>query len=102
MGNEHSVESAAERLIADFSGEAAFLARNLRTGAEIGYRPDAVMPTASTIKLLVLAELYGQAETGGIRLDDPLPIHHDDRRGGSGILNASADEVIGDVVSCRS
>ncbi len=44
------------------------------------------MPTASTIKLIVLAELYRQAEAGGVRLDDPLAIDPDDRRGGSGIL----------------
>lgn len=86
MSDEQAIEQAAERLIADFSGAAAFLARNLVTDAEIGYRPDAVMPTASTIKLLVLAELYRQADAGAVRLDDPLPIHPDDRRGGSGIL----------------
>jgi len=58
MSDERAVEQAAERLITDFSGEAAFVARNLATGAVIGYRPDVVMPTASTIKSFVLAELY--------------------------------------------
>ncbi|HEY8293364.1 MAG TPA: serine hydrolase, partial [Thermomicrobiales bacterium] len=86
MSDEHNVEQEAKRLIAGFDGEAAFLARNLTTGAELGYRPDAVMPTASTIKLIVLAELYRQAEEGIVRLDDPLAIHPDDRTGGSGIL----------------
>ena len=97
MRAERTVEQEAERLIADFSGEAAFVARNLATGAAIGYRPDAVMPTASTIKLLVLAELYRQAEAGAVRLDDPLPIHPDDRRGGSGILKDLSPALVATV-----
>ncbi len=97
MGNKYVVEQAAERLIAEFSGEAAFLARNLTTGAEIGYRPDAVMPTASTIKLLVLAELYRQAETETVRLDDPLAIDPGDRRGGSGILKDLSPALVATV-----
>ncbi|MHB8647607.1 MAG: hypothetical protein ACYDAR_17640 [Thermomicrobiales bacterium] len=40
-----TVEKMAGQLIADFDGAAAFLARNLTTGAEIGERPDVVMPT---------------------------------------------------------
>jgi len=86
MGDEQAVEQTAERLIAEFSGEAALLARNLTTGEEIGVRPYANMPTASTIKLLVLAELFRQVEEGTIRLDDPVTMLAEDRRGGSGIL----------------
>ncbi len=52
------VEAEARVLIGAFAGEAAFFAHNLRTGAAIGHEPDRVMPTASTIKLLVLAEFY--------------------------------------------
>ena len=97
MSDERAVEQAAERLITDFSGEAAFVARNLVTGAVIGYRPDVVMPTASTIKLFVLAELYRQAEAGVVRLDDPLPIHPDDREGGSGILKDLSPALVATV-----
>lgn len=86
MSDEPSVARQDERLIAEFSGDAAFLAHNLTTGAEIGHQPDAVMPTASTIKLLVLAELYRQVEVGDIRLDDPVTMTPEDWRGGSGIL----------------
>lgn len=97
MSDDRAVEQAAERLITDFSGEAAFVARNLATGAVIGYRPDVVMPTASTIKLFVLAELYRQAEAGVVRLDDPLPIHPDDREGGSGILKDLSPALVATV-----
>jgi beta-lactamase class A len=94
---EQTAEAEAERLITDFVGDAAFLARNLTTGAEIGHRADAVMPTASTIKLLVLAELYRQVEEGDIRLDDPVTMTSEDRHGGSGILKDLSPTLVATV-----
>lgn len=88
------IETAARALIDDFDGEAAYLAHNLTTGEEAGYRADAVMPTASTIKLLVLAEVVRQAEAGRFELDDPLPLVPDDRTGGSGILKDLSPDVL--------
>ncbi len=76
----------AEELISSFSGDAAFMARNLTTGAEIAHLPDRVMPTASTIKVLVLAELFRQVDAGLIDLDGEAGMVESDRRGGSGIL----------------
>lgn len=76
----------ARELIDGFEGEAAFLARNLGTGEEIGYRPERVMPTASTIKVVVLAELFRQVDAGEVDLDAAVEILEEDRRGGSGIL----------------
>ncbi|MFN8515836.1 MAG: serine hydrolase [Thermomicrobiales bacterium] len=83
---EQATEAAATALIAEFAGQAAFLAQHLGTGATIGHQPERIMPTASTIKLLVLAELYRQVEAGDASLDESLAIHPDDRRHGSGIL----------------
>ncbi len=88
------VEVAAQQLIGAFIGEAAFFARNLRTGAEIGHAPDRVMATASTIKLLVLAEFFRQVATGAVGIDTPLPIADEDRHGGSGILKDLAPELL--------
>lgn len=81
-----SFERAVAALVGDFPGKAAFFARNLSTGEELGYRPDRVMPTASTIKLLILAEFFRQVEAGQIDPEAILPIAANDRRGGSGIL----------------
>ncbi|HEY8291840.1 MAG TPA: serine hydrolase [Thermomicrobiales bacterium] len=97
MDAERRIEAEAERLIADFTGDAAFLAHNLASGAEIGHRADAVMPTASTIKLLVLAELYRQVEAGDIRLDDPVTMTPEDRSGGSGILKDLSPTLVATV-----
>jgi beta-lactamase class A len=51
-----------------FSGEFGLFAKNLATGQTVGYRSDAVMPTASVIKICVLCELYRQAGSGLVDL----------------------------------
>lgn len=81
-----SFERTIAALVGDFPGEVAFFARNLITGEELGRQPDRVMPTASTIKLLVLVEFHRQAEAGQFDPETILPIAAKDRRGGSGIL----------------
>ncbi len=78
--------AAIAQLIEQFEGNAACYALNLTTGATLGYQPDQVLPTASTIKLLILAEFYRQVDVGQVDPAQSLAIHPDDQRGGSGIL----------------
>ena len=69
-----------------FSGEFAFAARNLTSGDEVALDPNRVMPTASTIKLCVLAELYRAIDCRELDFERRIDLVPDDRRGGSGIL----------------
>jgi beta-lactamase class A len=66
--------------------------RDLTTGATIDLRPDEVFPTASSIKLAVLYELYRQAGEGRIDLAEvtrpPVP-----RAGGGGVLQELGERV---------
>lgn len=87
----------ARELIDGFEGESAFLARNLVTGEEIGYRPERVMPTASTIKVVVLAELFRQVAADEVDLDSQIELLAEDRRGGSGILKDLSAGVMATV-----
>ena len=48
---------------------------------------DEVFPTASTIKIAVLAELYRQAQQGKLKLNDTYTLQQSDLVGGSGISN---------------
>ena len=89
MSSENGIEAlsaAIEREAAQFPGDFGMFARNLATGESVGYRPDAVMPTASVIKICVLCELYRQAEAGEIDLLTRQEITADDSWGGSGVL----------------
>jgi len=49
---------------------------------------DEVFPTASTIKIAILAELYRQAQQGKLKLTDTYTLQQSDLVGGSGICNA--------------
>lgn len=76
-----------------FSGELGMFARNLATGEDVGLRADAVMPTASVIKVCVLCELYRQANEGVVDLHERREVTPDDWWGGSGVLKEFAPGV---------
>lgn len=75
-----------DEALASFPGVLGFYAKNLTTGEEVGYRADEVMPTASVIKVGILAELYRQAEAGEVDLERRLTLREEDRYGGTGVL----------------
>lgn len=70
----------------EFSGEFGVYAKNLATGESVGFREDAVMPTASVIKVCVLCELYRQANEGLVDLHQRREVTPEDWWGGSGVL----------------
>jgi beta-lactamase class A len=73
-------------LLAGFPGELGFYAKNLTTGEEVWHRPDEVMPTASVIKVGIMAELYRQIETGLVDPATRLTVTAEDYYGGTGVL----------------
>lgn len=74
----------------EFSGEFGMFARNLATGESVGINEDEVMPTASVIKVCVLGELYRQAESGLVDLNERREVTATDWWGGSGVLKEFA------------
>jgi beta-lactamase class A len=81
-----ALHEAIAREAASFSGEFGMCARNLSTGEFVGVRADAVMPTASVIKICVLCELYRQAGKGLVDLAQRREVMESDWWGGSGVL----------------
>ncbi|CAN5852310.1 hypothetical protein BH24CHL4_BH24CHL4_17210 [soil metagenome] len=75
-----------DRLRERFSGRIAIAARNLATGEELLIDHKHVFPTASTIKLAVLVELYRQAERGDSTLDNRLELRPEEVVPGAGVL----------------
>jgi len=86
------LESRVRAVDARLDGVLGVFVRDLATGATIELRPDETFPTASSIKLAVLHELYRQAGEGRLDLAEatrpPLP-----RVGGGGILQELGDRV---------
>ena len=58
---------------------------DLSTGQKYLLHADEVMPTASSIKIAILAELYRQAQQGKVKLTDFYTLQQADLVGGSGI-----------------
>lgn len=73
-------------LIKAHKGHVAVAVRHLDSGRSFFHRPDAVMPTASLIKVCVLIEAYLQADEGKFSLRDKLTLKEADKVPGSGIL----------------
>jgi beta-lactamase class A len=60
---------------------------DLSTGQKYLLHADEVMPTASSIKIAILAELYRQAQQGKLKLTDFYTLQQSDLVGGSGITS---------------
>jgi beta-lactamase class A len=67
-------------------GQVAIAVKNLETGESYYLNADAVMPTASLIKVAVLIEAYLQADEGKLKLTDLLTLREADKVPGSGLL----------------
>jgi beta-lactamase class A len=74
------------RLARRFSGTLAVASRSEDTGELLTFDPDRVMPTASVIKLAVLAEVFRQDSVGSLSLDERIILDEGNRVGGSGVL----------------
>src|SRR2546430_2359950 len=73
-------------LLAAHKGQVAVGVKHLGTGETFFHNADAVMPTASLIKVAVLVEAYLQADEGTVSLRDPVTLKDADKVPGSGIL----------------
>jgi len=69
-----------------FSGQVGLAAQRLDRETPVLYHADDIFPTASVIKLVVLAEYFAQVEAGRLRPDQPVILQASDRVEGSGIL----------------
>ena len=81
-----------EAIISDvdrnLDGVLAVAILDLSTGQKYLFRADEVLPTASSIKIAILAELYRQAQQGKLKLTDLYTLQQSDLVGGSGIAEA--------------
>ena len=81
---ESSIRAEDQRL----DGVLGVAIEDLSNGHTLVLNADEVFPTASTIKIAILAELYRQAQQGKLKLTDTYTIQQSDLVGGSGIAGA--------------
>ena len=70
----------AERLRA-FHGEMGIYAKNLDTGETVAVNADQRFPTASLIKVAVMAEVFRQIDSETLRKDQAVVLHASDKAG---------------------
>lgn len=79
---EHRVRDIA----AGVDGVVGYDILDLTSGEHVSHLAGDAFPTASTIKLAIVYELFKQAEEGRIRLDDTMVLDRSKAVGGTGVL----------------
>jgi beta-lactamase class A len=95
---QHNLRLILERKLAavvdSLDGVIGYAVVDLTSGDEFGRLEQQAFPTASTIKLAVLYELFRQADEGRVALDTPAPLDRSQVVGGTGILHALGTPVL--------
>lgn len=73
-------------------GRVGFFIKCLETGLSHEYNADEPLPTASTIKVAALIEVFRQAENGQLSLDDRHRVPPDVSTHGTGVLSWTRDD----------
>jgi beta-lactamase class A len=81
-----AIDQRVQAAIQGFPGSVSLYARNLDTGVSYGLRADEPVPTASTIKLPIMVELFAEAEEGRLDWNQKLLLTDQDKVSGSGVL----------------
>lgn len=68
-------------------GEVGLYLEDLAAGQTFTVNPDRVFPSASVIKIPILAALFNLAEEGKVNLEDEITIKPENRVGGCGVLS---------------
>jgi beta-lactamase class A len=81
-----SLEDQVELALRGFHAKVNLFAKNMDSGRTFGYRPDARVRTASTIKLPLLAAAFALVAEGKASWDDRVTLQEEDKVGGAGVL----------------
>lgn len=85
------LNARVQALIRNFPGTVGIDAVNLNTGASYTLHADDPVPTASTIKLPVMIELFYEASEGRLDWNQKLKLTNGDKVSGSGVLYELSD-----------
>jgi beta-lactamase class A len=69
-----------------FTGRQALYAKNLSTGEIVAIDENEEVPTASVIKVPIMAALYHEIDRGRFAESDVLAMQESDRRYGTGVI----------------
>jgi beta-lactamase class A len=83
---EHALIGALANARLGFTGRQSLYAKNLETGEIVEIDSNAEVPTASVIKVPIMAALYHEIDMGRFEETDLLALQDEDRRYGTGVI----------------
>ena len=101
-GKAPSPEARIAQRLRTFHGEMGIYARNLDGGGTIAVNPDQRFPTASLIKVAVMAEVFRQIDAGKLRRDQVVVLRDADKAGDETVplnmLHVGAELTVSDLL----
>lgn len=94
---DKDLQRSLEQLTSDFNGTAGVYVYNLKTGREAGINEDSIFPTASIVKVPILAGVFNKIAEGGLKLNDTLVYEAKRAYGGSGLMQFYKDSTVTDL-----
>jgi beta-lactamase class A len=97
-----SFEERLKARVGTFRGVLGVAAKNLDTGETVLLDADRRFPTASVIKLAVMAEVYEEIAAGRLKREARLTLAEEAKVGGSGVLgrlHAGAELTVADLLA---
>ena len=88
-----TIDQRIHAAIDTFPGSVSLYARNLDTGASYELRADDPVPTASTIKLPIMVELFAEEKEGKLDWNQKLSLTETDKVSGTGVLTELSAET---------
>ena len=94
---DRELQAGLERLVEGFKGTVGVYVYHLASNTEAGINTDTIFPTASVVKVPILAGLFKKIEAGDYQLHEPM-VYDDDRvYGGSGLMQFFKDSTQTDL-----
>jgi beta-lactamase class A len=89
------IDRQVQAEIHGFPGKVSLYAKNLETGVSYGLHAEDPVPTASTIKLPIMVELFAEAAEGRLDWNQKIKLTDQDKVSGSGVLTefSAGDEL---------
>lgn len=84
------LHSTLETIIKGYSGTISVHVKNFLDGENLAIDEYRIYPSASTIKLVILAQAMAEVDSGAIHLDDFIELTDEDMVGGDGVLKELA------------
>ncbi len=94
---DKDLQTGLEQLVEGFKGTVGVYVYHVETNTEAGINIDTLFPTASVVKVPILAGLFKKIEAGEYQLHEPM-VYDDDRvYGGSGLMQFYKDSTQTDL-----